>query len=348
MHRNWKHHPTQNKPISGEKIMEKEYEQLELSTQIIINEAKKRGVQVEVLDWDDNFIRLIKGDRVEYIKQGTKTSLDNYVVPLIMENKELTKLILREHSINVPDSVTVKNLEDALKLYPNFENKNIVIKPKSANFGEGVLIIKGLKSREVYTNAIKDAFNYSNNVLIEDYVAGEEYRFLVVTDEVLAVMYRVPANVEGDGIHNIKELVDKKNQDPRRGKGYLTPLEKIDIGPIEMHNLDAQNMDVNYVPKPEEVVYLRENSNLSTGGDSIDFTDEIHEGYKEIAIKSAEAVEAKICGVDIIIPDVKAKPDKNNHSIIELNFNPVIYPHNFPFIGQNRHVEQKILDLLKF
>lgn len=139
-----------------------------------------------------------------------------------------------------------------------------------------------------------------------------------------------------------------KNQDPRRGKGYLTPLERIEIGPIERHNLNAQNIDVNHIPKLGEVVYLRENSNLSTGGDSIDFTDEVHEVYKQIAIKSAEAVEAKICGVDIIIPDVKAKPDKNNHSIIELNFNPVIYPHNFPYIGQNRHVEKKILDLLKF
>lgn len=328
--------------------MLKEYEQLELSTQIIINEALKRDVEVEVLDWDENFIRLKKGDKFEYIKQATKTSLDNYVVPLIMENKELTKLILREHAINVPDSVTVKNLDDALKIYSVFENKDIVIKPKSANFGEGVLIIKNLNSKEVYINAIKEAFNYSKQVLIEDYVAGEEYRFLVVTDEVLAVMYRVPANVKGDGIHNIQELIDEKNQDLRRGKGYLTPLEKIDIGPIERHNLNIQNMDVNHVPKQGEVVYLRENSNLSTGGDSIDFTDEVHEGYKEIAVKSAEAVEAKICGVDIIIPDVKAKPDKNNHSIIELNFNPVIYPHNFPYIGQNRHVERKILDLLKF
>jgi glutamate--cysteine ligase len=265
-----------------------------------------------------------------------------------MENKELTKLILREHDINVPDSVTVKNLDDGLLMYSDFENKDIVIKPKSANFGEGVLIIKDLKSKEVYANAIKDAFNYSKDVLIEDYVAGEEYRFLVVTDEVLAVMYRVPANVKGDGIHNIQELVDEKNLDPRRGKGYLTPLEKIEIGPIEMHNLNAQNIDVDHVPKLGEVVYLRENSNLSTGGDSIDFTDEVHEEYKQIAIKSAEAVEAKICGVDIIIPDVKAKPDKNNHSIIELNFNPVIYPHNFPYIGQNRRVEKKILDLLKF
>jgi len=328
--------------------MLKEYEKLELSTQIIIKEALKRDVEVEVLDWDDNFIRLKKGERVEYVKQGTKTSLDTYIVPLIMENKELTKLILREHDINVPESVAVNHLDKALNKYSDFKNKNIVIKPKSANFGEGVSILKGLKSKDNYINAIKEAFNYGSHVMIEDYIPGKEYRFLVVPNEVQAVLYRVPANVVGDGVHNITKLVTEKNKNPMRGKGYLTPLEKINIGSIENNNLASQMKDMNYVPKDGEIVYLRENSNLSTGGDSIDFTDDVHEEYKNIAIKSANAVGAKICGVDIIISDVKAKPNKNNHSIIELNFNPVIYPHNFPYIGQNRHVEKKILDLLKF
>ena len=328
--------------------MLKEYEQLELSTQIIIKEALKRDVKVEVLDRDDNFIRLKKGERVEYVKQGTKTSLDTYIVPLIMENKELTKLILREHDINVPESVAVNHMDKALNKYSDFKNENIVIKPKSANFGEGVSILKGLKSKDDYVNAIKEAFNYGSHVMIEEYIPGEEYRFLVVPDEVLAVMYRVPANVVGDGTHNITELVTEKNRNPMRGKGYLTPLEKINIGSIENNNLASQMKDINYIPKDGEIVYLRENSNLSTGGDSIDFTDDVHEEYKEIAIKSANAVGAKICGVDIIISDVKAKPNKDNHSIIELNFNPVIYPHNFPYIGQNRHVEKKILDLLRF
>ena len=69
------------------------YESLELSTQVVIEEALKRGIEVEVLDWNDNFIRLIKEGRVEYIKQATKTSADTYIAPLIMENKEVTKHI---------------------------------------------------------------------------------------------------------------------------------------------------------------------------------------------------------------------------------------------------------------
>jgi glutamate--cysteine ligase/glutathione synthase len=328
--------------------MLKKYEGLELSTQIIINEALKRDVEVEVLEWDDNFIRLKKGKQVEYVKQATKTSLDPYVVALIMENKELTKLILKEHGINVPASVTVNHMDEALNRYPKFISKDIVIKPKSTNFGDGISILKDLKSEKDYVRAIKEALNHDKQVLIEEFIPGKEYRFLIIDGEVMAVMHRVPANVVGDGVHNIKELVDEKNRDPWRGKGHITPLEKIDIGSIEENNLASQNKDIYYVPDDGEIVYLRENSNISTGGDSIDFTDDVLETYKKIAVKAADAVDAKICGVDMIIQNVKEEPDEHNHSVIELNFNPVLYPHNFPYKGQNRHVEKKILDLLGF
>ena len=324
------------------------YEKLELSTQIIIKEALKRNIDVEILDLDDNFIRLKKGSKVEYVKQATKTSADRYIVPLIMENKELTKVILREHDINVPASVTVNHINEALNKYSDFIDKDIVIKPKSTNFGDGVLILKSLKSKEEYIRAVKQALDYDSSVMIEEFIPGKEYRFLVIGNEVAAVMHRVPANVVGDGVHTIKELVGEKNRNPMRGKGHVTPLEKITMGPVEEDNLASQMKDISYVPNNGEIVYLRENSNISTGGDSIDFTDDVVEQYKIIAVNSAKAVDAKICGVDMIIRDVSAKPNKNNHSIIELNFNPVLYPHDFPYRGHNRHVEKKILDLLRF
>ncbi len=97
-----------------------------------------------------------------------------------------------------------------------------------------------------------------------------------------------------------------------------------------------------------QIVYLRENSNISTGGDSIDHTDDIHAGYKAAAVRAAQAVGARICGADLIIPDLHAAPSADNYSIIELNFNPALHIHDHPFSGQNRHVEGKVLDLLGF
>jgi glutamate--cysteine ligase/glutathione synthase len=329
-------------------ILKESYEGLELSTQIIINEALNRGIEIDVLDGDDNFIRLKKGDKVEYVKQATKTSADTYIAPLIMENKDVTKMVLKEHGINVPMSVTIKNVDDAMKKYSNLVGKDIVIKPKSTNFGEGVLILKDMKSKEDFNNAIVHALKYDYSVMIEEFVQGKEYRFLVIGEEVIAILHRDPANVVGNGVQNIKELVDEKNKNPQRGNGHVTPLEKISIGFVEENYLATQDKDIYYVPNNGEIVYLRENSNISTGGDSIDFTDEILDQYKIIAVNSAKAVGAKICGADIIIQDVKAEPNKHNHSIIELNFNPILYAHDFPYKGQNRYVERKLLDLLGF
>jgi glutamate--cysteine ligase/glutathione synthase len=326
----------------------KGYEQLELSTQILISEAFNRGIEVEVLDWDDNFIRLKKGGRLEYVKQATKTSIDTYIAPLIMENKEVTKLILKEKGINVPVGITVKSVEEAVDRFPEFEGKDIVVKPKSTNFGKGVVILKRNQSKEDYKSAVTQALKYDKSVLIEEFIEGKEYRFLVIGDEVPAVLHRIPANVIGDSMHTIEELVNEKNKDPLRGKGYVTPLEKISIGTIEMEYLAFQEKDIYYVPQKGEIVYLRENSNISTGGDSIDFTDDILDKYKTIAVNAAKVVGAKICGADIIIRNINIEPDAKNHSIIELNFNPALHIHDFPYQGKNRYVEKKVLDLLGY
>ncbi|NTW71260.1 MAG: bifunctional glutamate--cysteine ligase GshA/glutathione synthetase GshB [Eubacteriaceae bacterium] len=328
--------------------MIKDMDKLELSTQMIIREALRRNINVEILDYDDNFIRLNKNGKIEYIKQATKTSADSYITSLIMENKEVTKLVLREHGIKVPDGISVHSKEEALEKYAELAGKDIVIKPKSTNFGKGVYIIKNLCAPEDYSKALDHAFEYDHTVLVEEFIDGREYRFLVIGDEVTAVLFREPANVTGDGTHSIEELVKEKNEDPQRGTGYVTPLEKIKLGEVEREYLKLQNKDSTFIPEKNQTIYLRENSNISTGGDSIDFTDEMLQSYKEIAVQSAKAVGAKITGADIIIKDIKAEPDPWNHGVIELNFNPALHIHDFPYKGKNREAEKKVLDLLGY
>lgn len=320
----------------------------ELSTEILIKEARNRGIQVDILDATDNFIRLKKGDKVEYIKQATKTSLDSYIVPLIMENKLVTKIILKENGFNVPKGAVIQSKEEAEAYWEDFCENGVVIKPKNTNFGIGITILLDVYSKEQYMKGVALALEYDNTVLIEEYVPGKEYRFLVLGDEVAGILHRIPANVKGDGIHTIEELVEEKNKNPLRGEGHLTPFEKIQLGKVEMDFLASQGRTVKDIPKEGETVYLRENSNISTGGESIDFTDEIIQEYKDIAVGASKAVGAKICGVDMIIKDIYEKPSQDNHSIIELNFNPAIYIHDLPYEGKNRYVEKKLLDLLGF
>ena len=161
-------------------------------------------------------------------------------------------------------------------------------------------------------------------------------------------MHRVPANVTGDGIKSIRELVRTKNEDPLRGKGYHTPLEKIQLGEAEAMFLQAQFKDFDYIPAYGETVYLRENSNISTGGDSIDFTDDIPDSYKQIAIKAAQALNVTITGLDMIIPNLTKDASDDNYAIIELNFNPAIHIHCHPFKGKNRKLNEKMMDALGY
>ena len=71
-------------------------------------------------------------------------------------------------------------------------------------------------------------------------------------------------------------------------------MEKIKITNIEKEFLEAQNLDVNYVPKNNEIVFLRQNSNVSTGGDTVDVTDQVHIKYKKIAVESTKKLDLLI------------------------------------------------------
>lgn len=322
------------------------YEELELSTQILLKEAIKRGIKVEVLDKYENFISLKKNNKVEYVKQATKTSKDNYVTVLIMENKSVTKKVLSAHNIKVPKGIEVNSINEALSVIPNYVNIPIVIKPKSTNFGLGISIFKEGTNEESINKAFELAFQHDNTVLVEEFIPGKEYRFLVMDDKVVGILHRVPANVKGDGKKSIKELVEIKNQDPLRGYHYVTPLEKIILDENAKLFLTQQNKDFDYVPHKNEIVFLRENSNISTGGDSVDYTDDIPVKFKEIAVNAAKAVNARICGVDMMLEEYNN--ENSNYAVIELNFNPAIHIHCYPYKGIERKIGVDVLKVLGF
>ena len=325
----------------------KGFEDLELSTQILLKAAIKNGVKFEILDREENFISLEKDGKIEYVKQATKTSLDSYVTMLIMENKVVTKKVLEKEKVVVPQGKDYFNIEEARRDYRKY-GAGTVIKPKSTNFGLGITIFKDDFSKEDYEKALEIAFKEDNSILIEKFIKGKEYRIFVIEDEVVGILHRVPANVKGDGERSIKELVQEKNLDPLRGVGYKTPLEKIRLEDSEKLFLKGQGLTIDYIPKRNEVIYLRENSNISTGGDSLDYTDDILDIYKEIAVKASKAVGAKICGVDMMIEDIKNPDPNGNYAIIELNFNPAIHIHCYPYKGKNRNLGEKILKALKY
>lgn len=321
---------------------------MELSTQILLREAVRRGVGFEILDRKENFIKLQREGNTQYVKQATKTSLDNYATILAMENKLVTKKILAENGLRVPKGKEYTDPAAAKDDFELLKGKAVVIKPNQTNFGIGITILKENNNEIAFQRGVDIAFEYDSTILIEEFIPGKEFRFFIIEDEVVAILQRVPANVKGDGSSTISQLVEIKNQDPLRGKKYRTPLEKIQLGEAESMFLKGQNLTFDSVPAQGEIIYLRENSNISTGGDSIDFTDEILESYKQIALKAAKALNVKITGLDMMIADLSVDASEDNYGIIELNFNPAIHIHCYPYKGKNRQINRKLMDALGY
>ena len=325
------------------------FDNMELSTQALLFDAIQKGLNIEILDERDQFISLQFGDHLEYVKNGNMTSHDSYISPLIMENKVVTKKVLAKAGFNVPQSIEFTDVKSAVENFPLFENRAIVIKPKSTNFGLGISIFQqGVTDRDDFAKAVEIAFREDKEIMVEDYLLGTEYRFFVLGDQTLAVLLRVPANVIGDGVHTVAELVAVKNDHPLRGDGSRTPLKKIALGDIEQLQLKEQGLTVDSIPAKDQLVQLRANSNISTGGDSIDMTDEMHASYKEIAVGISKAMGAAVCGVDLIIPDLKkpAEPSLRSWGVIEANFNPMMMMHIFPFSGQSRRLTMNVIKML--
>ncbi|HFU3975481.1 TPA: bifunctional glutamate--cysteine ligase GshA/glutathione synthetase GshB [Streptococcus suis] len=323
----------------------KGYENMELSTQMILFDAIQMGLNVEILDEEDQFLKLWHDDHIEYIKNGNMTSKDNYVVPLAMANKVVTKKILAEAGFPVPAGAEFANKTEALRYYGQISSSAIVVKPKSTNFGLGISIFQEPASLVDYEKALDIAFSEDSHVLVEEFIAGTEYRFFILDGKCEAVLLRVAANVIGDGHSTIRELVAQKNQDPLRGRDHRSPLEIINLGEIELLMLEQQGYTPDTVLPEGIQAFLRGNSNISTGGDSIDMTDQMGESYKQLAADMARAMGAWACGVDLIIPDIyqATSKEKPNCTCIELNFNPAMYLHTYTFAGPGQSITPKVL-----
>lgn len=316
------------------------FEHLEMSTQILIKEAMTRGISVEVVDARDNLIKLTHNGRIEYVKQATKTSADTYITPLLMENKSVSKRIMAEAGIAVPRGDEFVSA-DARSILVGYVMTPAVVKPKSTNFGLGVTMFPHGASLDALCEAANEAYAYDDVVLVEEFVSGKEYRFITIGDKVAGILHRVPANVVGDGVNTVAELIELKNRHPYRGPGYRTPLKTIELDNQALEYLARQNLTPESVITEGQTVYLRPNSNISTGGDSIDMTDVVDPYFKRIAVDAAKAFDAAFCGVDIIIDD--CTDGVSTYAVIEVNFNPAIHIHCFPAVGTERFLGADVL-----
>ncbi|MDO4712346.1 MAG: hypothetical protein Q4B05_00310 [Candidatus Saccharibacteria bacterium] len=317
-----------------------------ITTRLLVEEAIRKGYSISTMvsrpSAKSYAIRCEKGGKVFYFK-GLCTALSPSYAVFMANDKVLTRDVLGCHGVPMPATTVVSLSDSAYEATDKIvsflrEHGRLVVKPAMANHGRGITV--DVRDEDDLRKAIDMAYREDNSpdIVVQQMVFGREYRFLVLNGEVLAVAYRRPAFVAGNGKSTIRELIEEKNLDPRRGEGHSAALTKINIEHVVNSNPRGFLDDI---PDAGVEVDVLQTSNLSRGGESIDVTDQVSIGLKDIAIRAAQACSLGIAGVDIITEDITTGDDSNSY-VLEVNASPGIRMHQFPSVGTPRDVAREL------
>ena len=275
--------------------------------------------------------------------QAAEIDATGAIAETIAQDKELTKKLLDAAGVPVPLGRTVTDPEDAW-LAAQEIGLPVVIKPKDGNQGKGVTV--NITTKEQIVAGFQAASGFRDDIMVERYLPGHDYRLLVIGDKLVAAARRDPPSVVGDGVHTVRQLVDTVNLDPRRGSGHSTSLTKIRFDDIALASLAKQGMNADSVPSKGQRVILRNNANLSTGGTATDVTDDVHPEVAARAIAAAHMVGLDICGVDLVCDSVLKPIEDQKGGIVEVNAAPGLRMHLAPSFGKPRAIGEAIVDML--
>ena len=311
------------------------------STKSIVDEAVKRGIPYFRLGTDST-IQL--GYGVNQMRfQATTTCKTSLLAAGLASDKNKTKKILSDASIPVPkggvctDEDTLRQLVDTIG-YP------LVLKPLDGNHGRGATI--HIKTWDEAVRALAFAQIHSRRVIAEQFITGFDFRVLVIDNKFVAASKRVPAHITGNGIDTINTLVDIVNFDPKRGDGHENILTKIIVDKESEELLNKQGYTLDSIPDVDEIVYLKATANLSTGGSSIDVTDDLHPYNIALVERVAKIIGLDICGIDIMAPTLEQPLRHTGGVVLEVNAAPGFRMHFAPSEGKPRNVAAPVIDML--
>lgn len=316
---------------------------LSLGTRIIIKEFSRRGYEIEKLSVGDNFIKVSKNNK-DIIIKGTNPPVDFSLNILITKSKRYTNYFCKLNNIPVPKQILVKNLKQVKSAAKKIKFP-LVIKPINLAHGEGVIV--NIKNINDLLHESHIALEKYSTIIVEKYVRGSDHRLLIVDGEFVSAIKRIPATVTGDGKNTIKRLIQLENKNPLRGKGYTKPLVEIEINDETKKLLIKNCYTLEEVPEKGKIIYLKETSNQSKGGETEIVTNKTHKSFIKLAEDAAKAVGLKYAGVDVITKDISKDISIVGGYVIEVNCYPGIDMHQYPSKGKGDNVGKKIVDMIE-
>jgi len=297
--------------------------QLTASTRLLYEECARQELDVSIIN--SNLLELKINNRLIYLK-GSRTSLQSSVGYSIADNKDLTKVILNRHKIPNAKHIVVKKIKQL--------NFPLVMKPIDGNQGKGVIV--GIKSySKARTFFIQSQMQEKKSMIFEETLVGSEFRILCIDHKFVAATLRKPAFVVGDGNKTIEELIYEKNH------------PKIVINYLLAYDLNAQNLSYTSIPDKGEEVQLRKISNLSSGGEPENVTDQVCEYNKKLFERISLICDLNVAGLDIMCKTLSKPIDEQHEAgVIEVNASPGLRMHHCPLKGKPIDVAKKIIEMI--
>ncbi len=289
--------------------------ELNIYASIIVNEARRRGIDVEILDARNGFFRLKFGGRAITCRESL-SELTSAIAMSRCVDKEITATILKGTGLHVPAQKPLGTPKDNRQFLR--QCGSLVVKPACGEQGAGISV--DVKTVTELEKAIIFAQQFGDRIFLEQYVRGEDLRIIVINYQVVAAAIRRPAKVIGTGKHSIKQLIERQSE--RRARATKGE-SRIPIDRETRRCIKANG----YTPESRlargKILYVRKTANLHTGGTIHDVTHKLHPALASAAIAGAKALEIPVVGFDFMVPSV-AKPE---YVIIEANERPGLANH---------------------
>ncbi len=295
---------------------------------IIIDEARRRGIDVEVLDAEGGLFGLRFGGRSIRCRESL-SDLTTAVAVSICDDKAMTRRIVKDVGISVPDEADSKDMDAVRDILRR--HKSVVVKPARGEQGRGVAV--DLTTMRDVKAAIARALAQSDRVLVESYHRGDDLRIIVIGFKVIAAAIRRPATVVGDGQHSVRELIERQS---RRRSAATGGESTIPVDVETERAVKRAGYTFEDVPESGATFAARKTANLHTGGTIHDVTDILHPRLAEAAVQVARAIDIPVVGVDFIVPSVSLP----EHVFIEANERPGLANH------EPQPTAQRFIDLL--
>lgn len=292
--------------------------------QVIIDEARRRGIAVETLDPEHGYFALVSGGR-RIVCRESLSELTTAVAMSRCDDKVVTRRVLTAAGLQMPDQLVLGPEETSDEKDKGMSvdaflkrHGSVVVKPARGEQGRGIAV--DLRDIESVREAIRAARDYCEKVIVESFHDGQDLRIIVIGGRAVAAAVRKPAAIVGNGSDTVETLIRKQS---RRRAAATGGESRIPLDEETRRCLNAEDVTLESVPGDGEEVQVRKTANLHTGGTIVDVTADLSDTLRDTAERAAAALDIPVVGLDFLTPDVAG----NDFVIVEANERPGLANH---------------------